>query len=71
MRDNLHSQQRRDIGPVLDLCWPTVFDAGPTLIQHWANILCLVGYRQVIFYKQVHSRTTEQILIQAPHGILK
>ena len=28
------SQQTRDIHPMLFQCWPTVFDAGPTLIQH-------------------------------------
>ena len=24
-------------------CWPTVFDAGPTLTQHWVNAPCLLG----------------------------
>ena len=28
---------------MLDQCWPTVYDAGPTLIQHWAIVSCLVG----------------------------
>ena len=24
-------------------CWPTVYDAGPTLVQHWVDVLCLPG----------------------------
>ena len=24
-------------------CWPTVFDAVPTLKQHWVNAPCLLG----------------------------
>ena len=24
-------------------CWPTVFDIGPTLTQHWVNAPCLLG----------------------------
>ena len=23
-------------------CWPTVFDAGPTLKQHWVNAPCIL-----------------------------
>ena len=30
-----HSQQTRDIDPMLDQCCATVYDAGPTLVQHW------------------------------------
>ena len=26
-----------------DYCCLIVFDTGPTLIQHWANVLCLLG----------------------------
>ena len=25
------------------LCWPIVYDAGPTSAQHWANASCLLG----------------------------
>ena len=32
------TQQKRDIHPMLYQCWPTVYDGGPTLIQH-----CLLG----------------------------
>ena len=24
-------------------CWASVYDAGPTLSQHWLNVLCLLG----------------------------
>ena len=30
-------------GPMLFQYWPIVFDAGPTLKQHWANVLCVMG----------------------------
>ena len=28
---------------MLGYCWPIVFDAGPTLTQHWTNVSCLLG----------------------------
>ena len=28
---------------MLLLCWPSVFNAGPTLSQHWFNVLCFLG----------------------------
>ena len=31
------------IKPILFYCWPTVFDAGPTLNQYWYNVLCLLA----------------------------
>ena len=34
------SQQTRDIKPMLNQWWSTVYDADPTLIQHWANVSC-------------------------------
>ena len=27
--------------------WSNVYDAGPTLNQHWVNVLCVLGY---LFY---------------------
>ena len=36
------SQQTRGIHPMLFQCYPTVFDAGPTLQQHWINTVCLL-----------------------------
>ena len=38
----LPSQQTRGIHPMLFQYWSTVFDAGPTLKQHWANAPCLL-----------------------------
>ena len=37
------SQQTRDIHPMMFQCCATVFDAGPTLKQHWVNAPCLLG----------------------------
>ena len=32
-----------NIHPLLDQCWSTVYDAGPTVIQQWVNVSCLLG----------------------------
>ena len=37
------SQKTRDIDPMLDQCWATVYDAGPILVQHWVDGPCLPG----------------------------
>ena len=42
-------QQTRGAHPRLFQCWPSVFDAGPTLKQPWVNAQCLLriaGYAQ-------------------------
>ena len=36
-------EQTRDIDPMLDECWPIVYDAGPIFSQHWVNVSCLLG----------------------------
>ena len=33
----------RDIDPMLNQCWASVYDASPTLNHHWVNFPCLVG----------------------------
>ena len=38
------SQQTRYLEPMLGQCWPIVYDAGPTLAQHWFKVSCLLGY---------------------------
>ena len=40
------SQQKRDIDPMLYQCCSTVYDAGPTFVQHWVDVLCLLGCLQ-------------------------
>ena len=30
--------------PNVFICWPTVFDVGPTSKQHWVNDSCLLAY---------------------------
>ena len=37
------TQQIQEVEPMLVYCWPTGYDAGPTLNQHWFNFLCLLG----------------------------
>ena len=29
--------------PILNQCWATVYDAGPTLVQNWVDVSCLPG----------------------------
>ena len=37
----ISSHQTKHIDSMLDQCWSTVYDAGPTLDQHWVNVsLC-------------------------------
>ena len=36
-------KHKRGIHPELFQCWHTVFEAGPTLKQHWVNSPCLLG----------------------------
>ena len=49
----LVNQQARGIHPKMFQCWHIVFDAGPTLKQHWVNALCLLGTLQSSL-KQFH-----------------
>ena len=35
--------QTQDVESMLVLSWSTVYDTGPTLIQRWINVLCLMG----------------------------
>ena len=35
------------------LCWSTVYDAGPTLNQHWFNVLCLLDLNIRLFNSNV------------------
>ena len=45
VNDFVVSQQTRDIEPLLDQCWASVVDGGPTLNQQRLNIsLLLSGY---------------------------
>ena len=46
--------QTLDIDLLLDQCWASVVDDGPTLIQHWVDVLCLWG----IVYRSTGTKTT-------------
>ena len=37
------SQQTRHNYPMFDQCWPNVVDGGPTLVEHWVDVSCLLG----------------------------
>ena len=39
------TQLTRDIDPMLAKCRPTVYDAEPTLNEHWVNVSYLLGNR--------------------------
>ena len=38
------SGESRGTKPILVYCWPTVYDVGPTVNQHWLDASCLPGY---------------------------
>ena len=42
-----HSQQTRDVEPMLVQCWPTVCNSSPTSNQHWFDALCLLVLRSI------------------------
>ena len=48
------SQQTRHIDPMLDQCLANVVDGGPTVIQHWVDVACLLGYDAVWTEWQLH-----------------
>ena len=43
VRVSINFWVRLDIDPMLFYCWPTVGNGGPTLNQHWVNILSFLG----------------------------
>ena len=42
--NHLLSLQTRHIGTMMVKCWICVEEGGPTLSQHWFNVLCLLEY---------------------------
>ena len=56
------TQQTQAIDPVFDQCWASVVDGGPTLIKHWANILCLLGQLTELSYWERVSCTLGQLV---------
>ena len=36
------AQQVRNINPILEQCWTSVVDGGPTLVQYWGDEACLM-----------------------------
>ena len=40
--------KKQTVGRTLVYCWPTVYDAGPTVNQRWASVSCLLGTRTFI-----------------------
>ena len=41
-----------NVGQMLDQCWANVVDGGPTLVQHWVDVSCLLSMHRDIFYFQ-------------------
>ena len=41
--DEETTHHTRDIDPMLNQCWATVYDACPTLDKHWVVLSCLLG----------------------------
>ena len=38
-----NTRRSPNVGTMLAQCWPIVYDADPTLYQHWVNVTCLLG----------------------------
>ena len=43
-------KQTGDIDPMLNQCWSTVHDAGPTLVQHCVDVSYLLGQKCISEY---------------------
>ena len=52
----MNAQQTRGIYSMLFQCCPIVFDAGPTLKQHWINTPCLLVVTLACQYVSLQSR---------------
>ena len=40
--DPISAQKTGHIYTVFDQCWPTVYDVGPTMVEHWLYVSCLL-----------------------------
>ena len=40
---NLYFPANTSIDSMVDHCWSIVYDDGPTMIQHWVDLLCFLG----------------------------
>ena len=48
----IHFIARKPANQMLVYCWPTIYDAGPALNQHWLYVLRLLAD----VYRDTHSR---------------
>ena len=49
------------IKPIFDRCWSIVYDAGPTLGQHWLDISCLLASWVVVSTSAFHARVRSSV----------
>ena len=60
------SRLTRNLSPMLDQCWANVVDGGPTLVKHWVDVSCLLGYRVGLHSKlNKHTNTLERLVVDA------
>ena len=57
------SQQAQYVGPMLIQWWASVIDGGPTLGQHRANIVCLLGLYVNIKLEDHYQHNNNQLVI--------
>ena len=50
----VYTQQTWYIDPMLDQCWPTVCDVGPTLFQRWVDVSYLLGIHAPCIYQWLY-----------------
>ena len=60
--------QTWDVDPMSVYCWPTVYDAEPTLAQYWATVSCLTTRGMWASVKD-GGPTLTQLLFKASYGI--
>ena len=59
--DTVRDQQTRDIGPMLDRCWTSVVDGGPTMAQHWFDFSCSLTEHYICKYILILTYATVNI----------
>ena len=64
------TQQTRDIEPLLDQCWANVVDGGPTLIQQWFNVSCLLGTFNCLSYASGTQSTVHTALLRRSINVI-
>ena len=64
-----NTQQTRVIHPMLFYCWSTIFDAGPTLKQHWVKASCLLDISRLSIINPANTRHWNNVSLMLAHRL--